>query len=88
MWQPTEQAFPGTLGPLDPACYRYLIASNFPGLPASAERISDDPQFRDPVTGDYRLAETSPGVDFAPFWSFDLTRSTYFFFSSSVAHRA
>jgi hypothetical protein len=66
VWQPTEQAFPGTLGPLDPACYRYLIASNFPGLPASPERISDDPQFRDPATGDYRLAPASPGVDFAP----------------------
>lgn len=66
VWQPTEQAFPGTLGPLDPACYRYLIARNFPGLPASPERISDDPQFRDPATGDYRLAPASPGVDFAP----------------------
>jgi hypothetical protein len=76
VWQPTEQAFPGTLGPLDPACYRYLIASNFPGLPASPERISDDPQFRDPAMGDYRLALTSPGVDFAPPVSFppDWTR--------------
>lgn len=74
VWQPGEQAFPGTLGPLDPACYRYLIASNFPGLPASPERIKDDPQFRDPARRDYRLADTSPGVDFAPFSGFDWTR--------------
>ena len=75
VWQPGDSAFPDELGALDPSCFRYLIASDVAGLPSSPERLTDDPEFLDRAAGDFRLAATSPGLDFAPATNTDVTRN-------------
>lgn len=76
IWQPGQQGF-GEFDadfPVQPDCFRHLIAANFGGLPASPERVSVDPLFVDPGAGNYRPAPGSPALDFAPANAADATR--------------
>ena len=60
--------------PVDPDCFRHLIAADFSALSASAERVVAEPLFVDPGAGNYHLAPGSPALDFAPANAADATR--------------
>lgn len=60
---------------VQPECFRHLMASDFGALPASAERVVNDPVLLDPPNGDYRPAPGSPALDFAPAHVGDATRN-------------
>ncbi len=75
VWQPGH-ALAGfdTDFPVQPECFRHVIAADFTALAPSPERVVADPQFVDPAAGDYRLAPGSPALDFAPAHAGDATR--------------
>lgn len=74
VWQPGHALLTTFGGAPQSDCYRHLVGNDFSGLPASAERVVDDPQFQSPTLRDYRLGPYSPALDFAPAHPADATR--------------
>lgn len=60
--------------PIQPDCFRHLMAADFNALQASPDRVVADPRFVDAAVSDYRLAPGSPALDFAPPSASDATR--------------
>ncbi|MBN8482209.1 MAG: hypothetical protein J0L88_11535 [Xanthomonadales bacterium] len=75
VWQPGHRLADFDVDfPVEPDCFRQVIAADFGLLAASPERVVADPQFVDPGAGDYRPAPGSLALDFAPASAADATR--------------
>ena len=75
VWQPGHPLIDFDIDfPVQPDCFRHLIAADFGALTASPERVVVDPQFIDPGAGNHGLASGSPALDFAPASATETTR--------------